>query len=205
VWNQIASLVFPRWCIGCERGDVLLCERCARRGGQAQTTVLGGITMRAALPYDGLLRAAVVEFKHGRRGFAGDLAALVAPLLEPGITLVPIPTTRRRIAQRGFDQTVLLARMLERRCGIEIADILRRPGNAAQHGRSRSERLAASGRFAASPRTRAFAGKLVLFDDVRTTGATLLDAARALREGGYDVRDAVTLAWTPSTSLVHVN
>jgi ComF family protein len=201
----VLSLVFPRSCIGCQREDVLLCGQCAQSAGEMQTSVLGGITMRAALPYDGLLRAAIVEFKRGRRAYAGDLAALVTSLLEPGIALVPVPTTRRRIARRGFDQTILLARMLERRCGTEIANILRRPSNAAQHGRSRSERLAASGRFAATARPKAFAGKLVLFDDVRTTGATLLDAARALREGGYDVRDAVTLAWTPSTSPVHVN
>jgi predicted amidophosphoribosyltransferase len=155
--------------------------------------------MRAALPYDGLLRAAIVEFKRGRRAFASDLATLVAPLIDTGTTLVPVPTTRRRIAERGFDQAILLARSLQRRCGVGVAELLCRPRSAAQHGRSRSERLAARGRFALIPAAKASAGSLVLFDDVRTTGATLLDAAEALNDGGFEVREALTLAWTPST------
>lgn len=197
MWNELLSLVFPRACIACDRGGVLLCEPCARAGGAPKQIVLGGIAMRAALPYEGNLRAAIVEFKRGRRAFASDLAALVAPLIEAGTTLVPIPTTRRRIAERGYDQTVLLARLLREQCGAQVAEMLRRPSNAAQQGRSRSERIATTGRFSADPSLREARGDLVLFDDVRTTGATLLDAARALRQAGFDARHAVTLAWTP--------
>lgn len=197
MWGAVLSVLFPRACIGCDRSGLLICERCARDAGAPQRIVLGGIEMNAALPYSGVLRAAIVEFKRGRRAFAPDLAALVAPLLDRAMTLVPIPTTRRRIAERGYDQTVLLARTLQRRGGIGVAEMLCRPHGAAQHGRSRSERLAARGRFALQPAPLASAGPLMLFDDVRTTGATLLDAAKALTDGGYDVREALTLAWTP--------
>lgn len=191
------SLLFPRACIGCDRDGVLLCERCARTSGDSQTMLLGGIRMRAALPYAGLLREAIVELKRGRRGFAGDLAPLAASLVEPGMTLVPVPTTRRRIAERGFDQTILIAKLLVRDHGATVAELLRRSNTAAQHGRSRSQRLAARGRFSCRLNARASPMKLVLFDDVRTTGATLLDAATTLSESGYEVCDAVTLAWTP--------
>ncbi|MGH7661003.1 MAG: ComF family protein [Vulcanimicrobiaceae bacterium] len=197
MWNAVLALLFPRACIGCERDGVLLCERCARAGGEAQRIVLGGISMRAALPYDGALRTAIVEFKRGRRSFAPDLAALLEPLVERSMTLVPIPTTPRRIAERGYDQTVLLSRLLQVQCGVDVAEMLRRPSNAAQQGRSRSERIATTGRFAVNTKLVEPRGNLVLFDDVRTTGATLLDAAGALRESKYDVCDAVTLAWTP--------
>jgi len=197
--GSILSLLFPRACVGCERDGVLLCEPCARSCGGSQSIVLGGIAMRAAVPYAGPVREGIVEFKRGRRAFAGDLAALAARLLEPGMTLVPIPTTRRRVAERGFDQTRLLARLLARRHGVNVATLLRATHGAAQHGRSRSERLAARGRFACIANPGASGTRLVLFDDVRTTGATLLDAADALHEKGYDVREALTLAWTPST------
>lgn len=197
MWNDVLSVLFPRACIGCDRSGVLLCERCARAGGASQRIVLGGVAMIAALPYAGALRAAIVEFKRGRRAFVSDFAALVAPLIDQGTILVPIPTTRRRIAERGYDQTVLLARALRATQGIGVAEMLCRPRSAAQHGRSRLERLAAHGRFAVKPAPIASAGTLVLFDDVRTTGATLIDAAKALHDGGYDVRNALTLAWTP--------
>lgn len=155
--------------------------------------------MHAALPYDGALREAIVDFKRGRRAYACDLAALVAPLVDPSMTLVPIPTTRRRIAERGYDQTILLARLLGAHYDIDVAEMLCRRRDAAQQGRSRSERIATTGRFSVDPKS-SDRGRLALFDDVRTTGATLLDAARALRDGGYDVPDAVTLAWTPLRS-----
>ena len=195
--GSFLSLLFPRACIGCDRDDVLLCESCARRSGCSQTIVLGGITMRAALPYAGAVREAIVEFKRGRRVFAAELAALAAPLIDPEAALVPIPTTRRRVAERGFDQTLLLARLLARECGVKVAPLLQPSRGGPQHGRSRSERLAARGRFACIPNGRASGARLVLFDDVRTTGSTLLDAANTLWESGYSVREAVTLAWTP--------
>jgi ComF family protein len=144
------------------------------------------------------MRAAIGEFKHGRRAFARDLASILMPFVGPGMTLVPVPTTRSRRAERGFDQTVLLARVLQRRAGSGVAELLgRRRRSAAQHGRSRTQRLAATGRFCVRHNPAASAGRLVLFDDVRTTGATLADAAETLERSGLHVAEALTLAWTP--------
>ena len=191
------SLVFPRACIGCDRDDLLLCEPCARNAGTSSTIRLGNLEVRSCLPYSGILRTAINDFKAGRRAFAADLAALLVPFVRSGMTLVPIPTTRRRRAQRGFDQTVLLARILARRSGVEIAELLARRGAGAQQGRSRLERLAASGRFFAQNPAAASGAALFLFDDVRTTGATLIDAARTLEAAGLELRGALTLAWAP--------
>ena len=195
--GSLLSLVFPRACIGCDRDGFLLCADCGQSVGQSQTIQIGELRAVAALPYAELLKDAIVEFKRGRRAFASDLAALVERFVTPDVTLVPIRTTRKRRAERGFDQTVLLANILQRRCGVGVLDVLTRHGNIAQHGRSRSERLASTGRFAARSGSVASRGRLVLFDDVRTTGATLLDAAEALREAGFGVTSALTLAWTP--------
>lgn len=192
----LRCLVFPRACIGCDRDDVLLCATCAQTVGDRKTIVLGGLEMRSCVPYAGLVRAAINELKRGRRAIAGDLASLVEPHVQAGTCLVPVPTTRRRRAQRGFDQTFVLAGLLAKRCGVGVAELLGRCGNESQQGRSRVERLTASGRFFVRPRA-ASRGTLVLFDDVRTTGATLVDAARTLREGGWPVAHALTLAWTP--------
>jgi ComF family protein len=196
VLDMLLDLVFPRDCIGCAREGVLLCRACAEVGS-LDVRELAGVRVRSCAPYAGALRAAITEFKHGRRAFASDLATILVPFVDASMTLVPVPTTRRRRAERGFDQTVVLARRLQRTCGVRVAELLGRRGSAAQHGRSRAQRLAASGRFCVRRNPAASESRLVLFDDVRTTGATLVDAAAALEHSGLHVAEALTLAWTP--------
>lgn len=197
MFRLLLSLVFPRDCIGCGREDVLLCRSCAAATGSSRTGLLAGLQTVSCLPYAGVVRHAITEFKGGRRAFADDLATLIEPFVAPSMTLVPVPTTRRRRAQRGFDQTVLLADLLRRRCGAGVSHLLSRRNDLAQHGRTRAQRLAATERFRVRQPVAAVPGALILFDDVRTTGATLLDAARTLERGGFQLAGALTLAWTP--------
>lgn len=194
---MLLGLVFPRACIGCDRDDVLLCSQCARNPGEADTTTLGGLRIRSCIPYAGVVRAAITDFKHGRRAYAPDLAAIAIPFVDASMTLIPVPTTRRRRAERGFDQTIVLAQFLQRECGAAVAHLLGRRGTGAQQGRSRAERLAATGRFCVRRKPAASRGRFVLFDDVRTTGATLVDAAQTLERSGVRVTEALTLAWAP--------
>ena len=193
----LRSLVFPRACMGCDRDDALLCAGCARAHGGRSVVLLAGLEVISCVPYAGAVRKAIGELKRGRRALAGDLAALAEEYVDPSIVLVPIPTTRARRAARGFDQTRLLARRLRRTCGAGVAELLVRDAGAAQQGRSRSERLASSGRFRLRRRAGASDGEIVLFDDVRTTGATLVDAAQTLEAGGFTVAGGLTIAWTP--------
>lgn len=177
----------------------MLCPHCARHAGASDRAHVGGLAIHSCFPYAGALREAIVAFKRGRRAFAPDLAALLEPSIDSRLALVPIPTTQRRRVERGFDQTVLLARILQRRRGAQVTDVLIRCG-AAQQGRTRAQRLGATGRFRVRSGARASAAGVILFDDVRTTGATLIDAARTLESAGWTVASALTLAWTPPKS-----
>ncbi len=96
-------------------------------------------------PYEGGLRAAVVAMKRGQRDPLAAFAVLLdrAPLAG---TLVPVPTTRRRVAERGFDQSVALAGLVAARHGVTSAELLAKHGRP-QEGRGRLERLGAAGRF----------------------------------------------------------
>jgi predicted amidophosphoribosyltransferase len=142
-------------------------------------------------PYEGALRRAVVALKHGERDPLDALAALLerAPLAG---ALVPVPTTRRRAAERGFDQSAELARRLAARRGLPCAELLAKHGRA-QAGRGRGERLAASGRFGLRAGV-ALPREVTLLDDVCTTGATLRDALWTLREHAVEVRQIVVVA-----------
>lgn len=139
--------------------------------------------------YEGRLRRAILAFKDGRRDVGLALGRLLCERLEMPPLVVPVPTTRRRAAERGFDGSELLAAQT----GSSVWNVLTQIAGDSQRGRSRSERLSARRRFACAPlpaeRTR-----VVLLDDVATTGTTLEDCAATLRDRGAIVEQAIVLA-----------
>ena len=142
--------------------------------------------------YDGALRRAIVAMKHGERDPLEAFADLLAARAPLDGALVPLPTSRARRAERGFDQSVELARRVAARRGVPCAELLDKRG-AAQEGLRRRERLAATGRFRLRPGV-PLPAAVTLLDDVCTTGATARDAARVLRAAGVDVRGIVVVA-----------
>ena len=146
--------------------------------------------------YEGTLRTAVLALKDGRRDVAEALGRIVAPLVERGSLLVPIPTTARRRRVRGLDGVALVARS-----AAEIAGARDRRGFGTAIRRCPARPLAdAASRGARKIRLqsgrRRRPARLTLFDDVCTTGSTLRDCAAAVREAGGVVEDAVVVAVT---------
>jgi ComF family protein len=147
--------------------------------------------VRAATSYDGVVRKAIHSFKYGhRRTLAAPLAGLVVsefrrrPLQVD--LLVPVPLHPHRLAERGYNQSTLLARELSVVTGAPVMDLLERSRETAvQAGLKAAERRSnVRGVF----RCRGIADldgvRVGIVDDVCTTGATLEDCARALKEAG---------------------
>jgi predicted amidophosphoribosyltransferase len=136
-----------------------------------------------------------LKFRRGRPladVMAAHLAVGVPGSLLAGATIVPVPAHPAHVRARGYDQARLLAAALARRTGATPARALRRRGPAlSQLGASRSERLE-RGRIDVSVRG-AVPSRVVLVDDVHTTGATLDACARALRRAG--AAEVVALTW----------
>jgi predicted amidophosphoribosyltransferase len=133
------------------------------------------------LAYDGAGRELIARLKHGNhraalRGLATAAATLVHPAEIDVVTWAPTTPERRR--SRGFDQSELVARVVGRRLGRPVRRLLRRPSGVAQTGRSAAERWAGP---VFTPCGRVTGGRVLLVDDVVTTGATVASAARALR------------------------
>jgi len=147
----------------------------------------------------------IARFKfHGDPGQAAPLATLlrstpwVEPALERARLVLPMPLAPGRLRQRGFNQANELARRLAPR-KTDAHLLLRIRETPAQSGLTRAERLAnLRGAFALEPlRAAAVQGqRIVLVDDVMTSGASLFAAAQVLRTGGAQHITAVVLART---------
>lgn len=194
--RRLFDVLFPPQCASCNALGSGLCGACRPRCERIRVR-LPALRVTALGAYEGSLRAAVLALKDGRRDVAEALAVQVAPLIEPSALLVPVPTTARRRRIRGVDGVALVARCAAALRGARVIEALDQRCGDAQRGRSRTERLAAAGRFACNA-ARVAAQRVTLFDDVCTTGATLRDCAAAVREAGGLVEDAVVVAVTKS-------
>jgi ComF family protein len=159
----------------------------------------------AAVPYAYPWSGLVARFKFsGEPGWAPALAAVMARVprvgaeLDAATLLLPLPLAPRRLAERGFNQALLLARALARD-KVETQLLLRLRETGAQSALDRDARLAnVRDAFGVDPlRAGELQGAAVLLvDDVMTSGASLHAAARAVRQAGARRVAAVVLART---------
>jgi ComF family protein len=201
-WSSVLDVLFPPACVECGAAGSALCPACRPPPEAVQRFTVGALRSVALGPYEGPLRRAVLAMKSGRRDVAETLGALLGALLgspagdgrSRADALVPVPTTRRRRSERGFDQAALLARGAALSHDLPVAAALRHVAGGAQHGRSRAERLAASGRFAFESASLSAGARVLLVDDVTTTGATLRDCAATLWRARVVVAGAIVVA-----------
>jgi competence protein ComFC len=151
--------------------------------------------------YEGALRDLIHLYKYGRiRTLARPLADLLAAALprdERFDAVTPVPLHWRRQWQRGFNQSELLARVIARRSGIPVVRALRRTrATLTQAGLSNTRRREnVTAAFSARRAASRLAGKRVLLiDDVMTTGSTAASCAAALKRAGASRVALLTVA-----------
>jgi ComF family protein len=182
---------------GLSGADVPLCQRCRRSADHFELA-------RAVLLYreGGVAREAILLAKHGGRPallrHLGDLLAREAPAdlgLDACDAVVPVPLHWTRRWRRGWNQADLLARRVARlhRLPLLRALVRTRP-TPPQHGDPGERQRNVRGAFAVRRRARVADRRLLLLDDVFTTGATVNGCALALRQAGAAAVRVLTLA-----------
>jgi len=206
ILQRIVELVAPASCLRCGTEGAALCEacraapefraspkcfRCLRPALNGRTcaecrelTALAGVAVAAH--YDGAVKELILELKfHRLQSAAGAAAGLVGGALPAAefdlVTAVPVSAGRYR--ERGYNQSRLIAVRVAGQLGVPYRELLGREGSAHQLGVDRRTRLQqVAGAFYS---LRALAGERILIvDDVITTGATLSECAGVLRAGG---------------------
>ncbi|MDW3216471.1 MAG: phosphoribosyltransferase family protein [Ilumatobacteraceae bacterium] len=199
-------MMFQTRCAGCDRAGAVLCRPCRFALAAPAGLPVGGDVI-AAVPFAGRARDVLLGFKYrNRRRLAHHFAGLlVNRLLAEGVRPHDIdvvtwaPTSRRRRQQRGFDQAEVVARRLAAQLGLPCHRLLERDAaSVAQTGLDRAARLHGP-TFRSSPR--AAGRRVLLIDDVVTTGSTLRSADRALADAGAVSVTRAAIATTPA--LVH--
>jgi predicted amidophosphoribosyltransferase len=202
--DRLLQVVLPAYCAGCATPALGLCPSC--RAGLLAPPAAGpppGFDWWvSAFAYEGALRELVARAKYrgARTGWAWLAEALAAVVTEAegGRALEVVtwpPTTPARRRQRGFDQAEWLARRVAAELSLPARRLLHRCPGPAQTGRDRRARAEHSPAFATHPGARG--ARLLVVDDVATTGATLSSAAGALRAEGAVTVAAATAARTP--------
>ena len=159
---------------------------------------------RAAVLFDGVARDLIHRFKYDKKvHLARPLTLLATEALTSFAAssgaelLIPVPLHRRRLRERGFNQAVLLGRPLAKTWGVPlVVDNLNRVRwTEPQVTLSAAEREAnVRGAFALSDPAALRGRKVLLVDDVYTTGSTVAECSRVLRQAGAEAVYVITVA-----------
>ena len=203
----VIELLAPPRCGICDCEGALLCQVCRDLWIPAQPEPVPATGLRAAAalgPYEGGLGAAIRTAKYGGvPGLARELGAALGPVIARvtrnapyQATLVPIPTDKSRVHERGFDHALLMAESAGRACGAPVAQLLvRTRPTAPLHAAHRDERAAILNGAMTTAVALTIPPAVVLIDDVRTSGATMREAARALHASGVQWVAGVSVAY----------
>ena len=212
VWERVLDLLFPPKCPFCQKilddPRAPLCPGCQGklpwlegRAGERRIDFADGCW--SPLAYDGLVRSAVHHYKFHRVRALGDplavlMAQCLAGRLPQGADLICwAPLSKERFRQRGFNQAELLAREIGRMLSIPAEPLLKKvkdTGPQSDLEEESARRANARGAYALLPGVSLTGRRVVLVDDVVTTGSTLSELCALLRQAGAAEVYCLTLA-----------
>lgn len=168
---------------------IIRCGYCRTKSPPVEQTVFG-------MRYEGTARDLIHQFKfNGRQRLAKSIVPMLCAKLHRRVEMekidlvIPVPLHIRRLFKRGYNQSYLIAREVSRIFSIPVsADILHRCRDTDQQwSQTRAQRLSnMRGAFMVRNSGRIAGKRVLLVDDIMTTGATMFESARAVKKSGAD-------------------
>ncbi len=211
--SGVLDLLFPPRCAFCKRvlgaGESGICKRCdmaiARtRGGGARTGDFFDLCV-SPLYYEDKVRSAILRFKfQDATAYAELFGQLIADCVVEHLAgrydlITWVPLSRNRLKKRGYDQAMLLAMAAALQMDNVAVELLKKPEEVpAQSGVGSAEKRRAniSGAFCVADEELVSGRRILLIDDVVTTGSTLSECAKILKAAGAVEVVCCTLART---------
>ncbi len=205
IFAAISDLLFPPKCIFCRKilrsGGV--CDKCSRELTRNDTVRRGIYFTRCCVPmrYEGQVRDAVIRFKfQDQPGYATEFGRILARCIRDNLEydlITWIPVSRERRKKRGYDQAMLLAMAAALELGDVAVETLRKTAdNPAQSSLKdpSQRRTNVQGAYEVPDPVLVEGKRVLLIDDIITTGATMDEASRTLLEAGAKEVVAAALA-----------
>jgi ComF family protein len=218
VGNWLVEAVYVRTCAACDRRGEWVCRFCAAeiaplsqagclRCGRDNTSICDCAMlpaeverMRSVYPFAGWVREAIHRLKYaGERARAPMLADQVTHIvdqLEDMEGIIPVPIHPNRLRARGFNQSELLAKRISQTYGIPVMRVLERvEDRGSQVGRNSYDRwTAVEGAFRCTSPISVRNRRVIVLDDVITTGATISSCAVTLGAAGASAVRGISIA-----------
>ena len=198
ILDRILVLLYPPRCTFCRRfltdGENGVCRFCKKRCGGArierELDHIGACT--AAFRYEGAVRDSLLRYKfHGVTAYGTVYAEYLAKCIdETGIScdiITWVPLSRRRLRRRGYDQARILAEDTAERLGLPCERLLEKRVDTRPQsgiGDAQKRRSNAKGVYACCAPEKLAGKRVLLIDDIVTTGATLSECALMLKKAG---------------------
>jgi predicted amidophosphoribosyltransferase len=201
IWKEFMLLVFPINCAGCSKWDLSVCPSCMRAINKSPF-LSDRFPIWVANIYALPIRSIILQWKdHGRSDLDFIMKNRIIHSFDAGfgkknrtLTLVPIPSSKKMSKNRGFSQTLLLAKTLENRFPeVKVCELLFKKGSAAAH--KTNKKLSRNAEFIFNEKAKCSRDyPVVLIDDVLTTGGTYEKCKSRLEEKGFQVLGAAVIA-----------
>ena len=204
--DKFLSIIAPHICCGCGQVGTLLCDSCKYNITSDRLDAclvclkpcgVKGICSSCKVPYDrawfvGLRRDALqrlvglYKFERAKSAYTvlGDLIISSLPQLPSDVIVVPIPTVRGHIRERGYDHTLLIAKYIANKLDLTSSRSLVRATSTKQRQATAGKRQVQASKAFAIAGAIDSSRPYLLIDDVVTTGATLKYASHALKQAG---------------------
>jgi ComF family protein len=221
-WRLALDLLYPPRCALCHKHGSFLCDPCrldlpkadgprcrvcwlpwdGRFCPACDSHPLALDAIRSPFRYESGVRTLVHQFKFRNfsalaEALAGPMAVVASDSALAADLIVPVPLSGHNQRNRGYNQAGLLAREIGKYLGLPVAEALRRPHSARPQSLTQdaaARRRNVEGVFSLRRGASIESRRVLLVDDVATTGATLDACARALRLAGAEGVSAVTFA-----------